>query len=923
MTLPYNAAAGTPISVAFTPTGSTTAQAVDSSLYSYANGVLTFFSGAKMTTAGTFKISYTLDPTANVSAANAANKKSALSVSGTINVGVTNARLFPTVGFVNASLGQITGTYSFDTAHDTTSLSFNIQNLSISLSNVLTLQLGNVTITPGAANSTDPIMTVPVATISSSLFAGLGSIQITNFQMFRTGFQIGTLVIMPGQSVTDSFVFPSAEAANTQAFLTQTPEDPTKVTVVFTGTDPATNQVVTEVLATGATTGTGNKTLTLPALPFAGTVTATYAAGSTTAPINIGNFLQITNASLTLTGFKVDATAGAVTGVLTLAGGVNLFPGSSGSPVNVSGHLGATLDFSQPGSTTFTMTITQFVLTVGFLLQVSAGTITITPSEPTIATIDTATITILPLGISGTLHSLAITQSGFTIGSVTLGLATGVTSVTLGGALEIDNPVLSFNNVAYTNGGSITGTLHFQADSASLNLGAANASITHNPMLPGTEAISGDYDIANKTVQLSLQKVHVDLPLISLDATGVSLFYQPEGNTSKLLVGATGVSITAGPSGGPQLAITNATLALAVFDNGSITYALDASGAFSITGLPTGLVFGATNVEARINNTGLPVNESINVNGTILPLVFGSSETVTPGNNGTTLTLAGTPADLTKVTVNVVVDGVSTTLDPSNYTVATGSPTIITLKNYTLPSGATVVVGYFTGDISQGAVSQVLVSGVTLQIGGAVTVTGNFSFTQSGTGASKMLLVGATNVTATIGDSSMGVSLTNGTFGMEIYFDTAQNNSVYALDAKGTVNLFGFGNALQFTAANVELQANTTGAPVTDTPIPVPGGSFDLALAGGGNTVVFHATGVTLNIAGFATVQGDFNFSQNSTTVGGVTSTEIQVGATVQTAFLGAGGVGLTLTGGELGLVLFRQARRSTDLCPGRQSHEL
>ena len=50
------------------------------------------------------------------------------------------------------------------------------------------------------------------------------------------------------------------------------------------------------------------------------------------------------------------------------------------------------------------------------------------------------------------------------------------------------------------------------------------------------------------------------------------------------------------------------------------------NGSVGVAGLPSDLAFGASNVEARFNNTGGLVSESINVNGTAVPIAFSNLE---------------------------------------------------------------------------------------------------------------------------------------------------------------------------------------------------------------------------------------------------------------------------------------------------------
>src|SRR5581483_1639370 len=70
------------------------------------------------------------------------------SVSGTVSVSVTNAVLFPSVSFINKSLGNLSGTYTF---HSPAVLSLTIPAFDLPIGDAVVLHLGATTIQPGQA----------------------------------------------------------------------------------------------------------------------------------------------------------------------------------------------------------------------------------------------------------------------------------------------------------------------------------------------------------------------------------------------------------------------------------------------------------------------------------------------------------------------------------------------------------------------------------------------------------------------------------------------------------------------------------------------------------------------------------------------------------------------------------------------------
>lgn len=199
-----------------------------------------------------------------------------------------------------------------------------------------------------------------------------------------------------------------------------------------------------------------------------------------------------------------------------------------------------------------------------------------------------------------------------------------------------------------------------------------------------------------------------------------------------------------------------------------------------------------------------------------------------------------------------------------------------------------------------------------LSTAGLPTLAGNFSFTRFDDSGVTKVLIGAEGINLFLGtaDQSMGLRVNGAQMALLLYRDTALAQSVYALDASATVQLVGFDGLLTL-AGTVGVRANTTGGEVHEL-IPVGGITIPLDFEAddpaGPN---FSGQNLTLAIAGFASVQGDFSFTRSSVTNGTETRTEISVGATNINAFLGANEgtaeeVGVRITGARLGLLFFK-----------------
>ena len=170
---------------------------------------------------------------------------------------------------------------------------------------------------------------------------------------------------------------------------------------------------------------------------------------------------------------------------------------------------------------------------------------------------------------------------------------------------------------------------------------------------------------------------------------------------------------------------------------------------------------------------------------------------------------------------------------------------------------------------------------VALEIAGFVTLSGDFAFEKSVNGTTTKILVGAANIDAFLGtaDKSMGVQVTDANLGL-VLFKTG-TATTYALDASAAAALVGFDGILSLSGT-LGVRVNTTGVAVDET-VSVNGTDVSILFTAAQKNVQGFSGSVSLEIAGFVTLSGDFAFEKS---VNGAT-TKILVGAANIDAFLG------------------------------------
>ncbi|MFO0534858.1 MAG: beta strand repeat-containing protein, partial [Planctomyces sp.] len=176
--------------------------------------------------------------------------------------------------------------------------------------------------------------------------------------------------------------------------------------------------------------------------------------------------------------------------------------------------------------------------------------------------------------------------------------------------------------------------------------------------------------------------------------------------------------------------------------------------------------------------------------------------------------------------------------------------------------------------------------------------------------------VAGTNISALLGSDADGVigtaddigaRITNGRIGAVFY--KGASGTTYALDASGTASLVGISGLT--LSGSLAARINTTGGAVNET-ITMPSGSpVSVVFAANESAPVFSGT-VTAEASGFASLSGAFSISKNNS--------QLTVGSSNVTAFVGAGTAGLRISNGGLGVVVDTTTKKYAAVASGAVS---
>ncbi len=255
----------------------------------------------------------------------------------------------------------------------------------------------------------------------------------------------------------------------------------------------------------------------------------------------------------------------------------------------------------------------------------------------------------------------------------------------------------------------------------------------------------------------------------------------------------------------------------------------------------------------------------------------------------TTASFSGSSAiNLSASNIEVAVnrpaaDGTLIDFNPTTFTVKTGASSTITL------------------DLDGNAGSLLEISGsATFTVSDFLSLSGAFVVEKT----EGELVMAATGVSAFVGSGSIGAQLSSGKLGAVIA-TTGTSAGKYALEASGTVALVGVSDLTITGMAAVEI--NKTGMPISRS-IATQNGIVPIEFLTGVD--VMRVVGsITLTVANFVSVAGDFTFELERETVGTTTTTQITAGAADIDIFLGANAgtadaTGVSITDAYLGLLI-------------------
>ncbi len=565
---------------------------------------------------------------------------------------------------------------------------------------------------------------------------------------------------------------------------------------------------------------------------------------------------------------------------------VNVGTGLTGTITGSPTAEGLSGSFSfQPGdfaAGAYKLAVNQLDLTVPSVLTASASGVAISydpaaaPGQ-TLATIGTASGTITPLqGATIALSNLVVRDNGFSLANATVTAG----SFGLGGILQVANPSVTFNDVAYTSGAvapstGLTGTITASVDSATLFGAAAGftspggASAASNG-LKLTQFV-GSYDLASNKLGLAAGGVDLALGKI-VDATGTNVTIGYDSTApSPVTVTAGTVHVTSPLFQGVSLDATNLAVSSAgvSLDAASVTDAnsIQLGSLATVTGLTFGLqkfsyttatgkvagtvTLGASQVDLFPGHSGFTAsvtnfNGSYTLNSNALTLsadkvdvAFGQilqaeAQTVAFGWDGTSATLDLGALSLTSPEFpNVTGQLTSLHADSTGFTVASASLAdkgSIKLGGLLQIDGPTItatnLVYHTTGNQITGTI------GLTVQ--GVEVLPGSTAFSSTVTNfaatydiATQATTLSADSIVVTVGSGSTGTDTSNASLIVEA--DTV----AFSL----TPNAAGTDDSVAITIGAASAQLPKLG---------LTGGITDLAITNDG----FHIGSATLSKTG-------------------------------------------------------------------------
>ena len=410
-----------------------------------------------------------------------------------------------------------------------------------------------------------------------------------------------------------------------------------------------------------------------------------------------------------------------------------------------------------------------------------------------------------------------------------------------------------------------------------------------------------------------------------------NLAFQEVGGET--LVAASGVNVQLG-SATNGVQITGASFGLVLPGDG--TYALEATGSGSLTGIP-GFTLSGTMFAER-NTTGAGVNRTITVDGksatidvaagakrfagTDLDLtisgfvdvtgdvgfdVSGSDVIAVASNVTATMTAGSFSVGVTGGTLGLVATAADTTafevrggvsLSGGGFASASATEALVRYNDTdTAYTAQTVTVGgvaYTFEDLPQATDLKVVsVTGLDATFANLFDVAGDFGFAKNGS----VVHAAAQNAEVTLGNATYTVGVTGGSLGLVIDADGKK-----ALEASGSITFTG-GDFASASATAVKARYNETGTLYTGDTVTAGDVSYTFTDLPASTTLQsVSATGLSVDINGFVNLTGDLGFQK----VGG----DIRAVAQDLDATLGAGGFAAKVNAATGALLLHADGTR-------------
>ncbi|MGV3772603.1 MAG: LEPR-XLL domain-containing protein, partial [Verrucomicrobiales bacterium] len=758
-----------------------------------------------------------------------------VSVKGTIGITATDVVLLPGVGFINKHLGDLSGSYTFNSP---AILNLDIPEFDLPIGGVLKITSGSVIqLRPGATGN-DPIISIPNATVSTTLLGGLSSATITNLQIKRTGISFQKFVLSPlnGQPVDLGGVISFEDAALTVAGAD--------------GVSPF------SIDWSGPTT----------------TVTGAISLSAKSASLNAGGALSISVADANGDNVGISATITLGTGDVTLVGET--------VSLDVAGFVTA----SAAGIAVEFKSIKENNQIVA--RQIKVG-------------IEDADIF---LGIKGESHPT--NSVGLLIDNAELALViykntvSGQSTYALDASAELK--LLGFEGIL-----SVSGNAHVRIN----NTGQA----VNEDIYTGVNTTSLSFSAAEGSIQ-SFSADNLNLTIGTFASVVGNFSFEKTGTLptdTKIKIGASDV-VSSLIAGGVTVSLNSGSLGLVLF--GDKTYAIQAEGAISLTGIPSVTLEGTFKLESNTHGA-FESPEVITVGGAAITLDysenfnlfsakglkvgvagaislegdFGFYSTGEAGNKTIKLAASNVSARIGAETVYLQLsnaEGGILLLPTGLAAEITGAVSLVGVTGFTFNSQLTLTINK-TGSpvVAEGIPTStdpivtldipesdlIRVTGyVEVAVDNLVELSGNFGFQKSGDD----IIVVANQVT---------VSLELG----EVFQATASNGTMAALiKVDGT-------KAIQFTASGITLDAAgfasvSAGAvsfKTNNTPTSLDYASPDnLLTVGNVSAPLVVANGVTslsvdafqFTLGEFVRVKGNFGFRKNLTALE-IAASEVEV----------------------------------------------